>query len=190
MRLSRYLALLILGAIVPVVVAVSIAGVLLARHERAQVEAALQTTVRGLADAFDRQFNDVIDALGATAVSRSLARGDITGFYDNAKRLRAAHDDWSSIALVDGSGKLLFDTIQPFGREPLAATPEHAALQALQTGKPAVSELVPGQAHPGEETLAIALPIFEEAQIQYAICVRYRVAALSKVFDGAYVPAR
>jgi hypothetical protein len=151
MRLSGHVALLILGAIVPVVMAVSIAAVLLARHERAQVEAALQTAVRGLADAFDRQFNDIIDTLGATAVSRSLARGDITDFYDTAKRLRAAHEDWSSIALVDGSGKLLFDTIEPSGREPLAATPEHATLQALQTGKPAVSELIRSQADPTEE---------------------------------------
>ena len=94
------------------------------------------------------------------------------------------------VRLVDGSGKLLFDTIQPSGLEPLAATPEHTTLQAFQTGKPAVSELVRSQADPAEGTLAIALPIFEAAQIQCAICVRYRVAALSKVFDGVYVPAR
>jgi PAS domain S-box-containing protein len=190
MRLSRHLALLMLGATVPVVVAVSIAGVLLARQERAQVEAALQAAARALADAVDREFNDIIDALRATAVSPSLARGDLNDFYDKAKTLRAAHDDWSSIALVDVSGKLMFDTSQPLGGEPPAGTLEHAALEALQTGKPAVSELVSNQGDPDEEILAIALPIFEEAQIHYALCVRYRVAALSKVFEGVYVPAQ
>ncbi|HXW30388.1 MAG TPA: ATP-binding protein [Xanthobacteraceae bacterium] len=189
MRLSRHLALLMLGATVPVVVAVSIAGVLLAHQERGQVEAALQTAARALADAVDRQFNDIIDALGAAAVSRSLARGDIKDFYDKAKALGAAHDDWSSIALVDVSGKLMFDTAQPLGGEPPTGAPEHAMLEALQTGKPAVSELVSDQRDPGEDILAIALPIFEDAQIHYAICVRYRVAALGKVFDGVYLPA-
>jgi PAS domain S-box-containing protein len=190
MRLSRHLALLILGAIVPVVVAVFIAGVLIARHERAQADAALQTAARALADAFDREFNDIIDALGAAAVSRSLARGDLQDFYDKAKRLRATHDDWSSIALVDVAGKLTFDTALPFGEDPPAGAPEHATLLALQTGKPAVSELSSNQADPDEDTLAIALPIFEEGQIQYALCVRYRVAALGKLFDDVYVPAR
>jgi PAS domain S-box-containing protein len=190
MRLSRHLALLLLGAIVPVVVAVSIAGVLLARHERAHANAALQTAARALADAFDHEFNDIIDALGAAAVSRSLARSDMQDFYDKAKSLRATHDDWSSIALVDVAGKLLFDTALPFGGDPPTGTPEHATLLALQTGKPAVSELGSNQADPDEDTLAIALPIFADAQIQYALCVRYRVAALSKLFDDVYVPAR
>jgi PAS domain S-box-containing protein len=188
MRLSRHLALLIVGAIVPVVVAVSIAGVLLARHERVQVEGALKTAARTLADAFDREFNDIIDALGAAAASRSLAQDDLKDFYDRAKKLQVAHDDWVSIALVDASGKPLFDTAQPFGAELPTGAPDRATLQALQTGKPAVSELVSNPVDPGEETIPIALPVFEEGQIQYAICVRYRVIALIKVFDDVHVP--
>ena len=106
------------------------------------------------------------------------------------KGLRAPHDEWSSITLVDVSGKLLFDTTQPLGAEPFGGAPEHATLQALQTGKPAVSELVSNLVDPNDRTLAIAPPVFEDAPIQYAICVRYRAVALSKVFGGLYVPPR
>jgi PAS domain S-box-containing protein len=192
MRLSGHLALLACAAVTPIAVIAAILAVLLAMHERKQVDASLERLRLEFTAAFDRELGEIVDELVATGISNLPSQGDMRAVYERAVKAQAEHKDWVSTALIELPGRMIFDTTLPFGARTMAGDLGPLALQASQTGRPAISQTLAKDRAAGEETLAIALPsslsIDHEEPNRYAICVRYRAVALNKAFGAVGVP--
>jgi len=142
--------------------------------------------------AFDRELSEIVHELVATGISGSPVQGDLRTVYEQAVKIQAEHKNWIAAALIELPGRTIFDTTLPFGAPLTAGDLGPLALEASQTGRPAISPTLLNDTGAGEETLAIALPISlstdREEPSHYAVCVRYRAVALSKAFGAVGVP--
>jgi PAS domain S-box-containing protein len=192
MRLSGHLALLVCAAVTPIAVIAAILAVLLAMQERKQVDASLERLRLEFTAAFDRVLGEITDELVATGISNLPSQGDMRAVYERAVKAQAEHKNWVSTALIELPGRMIFNTTLPFGARTMAGDLGPLALEASQTGRPAISQTLAKDSGIGDETLAIALPISlsidHEEPNRYAICVRYRAVALSKAFGAVGVP--
>jgi PAS domain S-box-containing protein len=192
MRLSRHLAVLVCAAVTPVAVIASILAVLLAMQECKQVDASLERLRLELTAAFDRELGVVVEELVATGVTNVPLQADMRAVYERAVKAQAEHKDWVATALIEPPGRMIFDTALPFDAPLTAGDLGPLALEAWQTGRSAISQTLAKDTRTGEETLAIALPITlaidHEETNHYAICIRYRAAALSKAFGFVEIP--
>ena len=192
MRISRHLALLVCAAVVPIAVVASIVAVLLVMQERRRVDASLERIRLEFRAAFDRELSEILRELVATGISGSPVQGDMRPVYEQAVKVQAEHKNWIAAALIELPGKTIFDTALPFGAQLTAGDLGPLALEASQTGRPAISPTLRKDTGAGEETVAVALPISlssdREEPSHYAVCVRYRAVALSKAFGAVGVP--
>jgi PAS domain S-box-containing protein len=183
---------LALCAVIPVAVIALVGAVLLAISERRPVQGSLETTALAFAVGFEREIGEIIGELDAMVSSSSLAQGESKGlhpFYQKVEKIQSERESWAAVVLVDALGTTIFDTTLPFG-DPVPNRVTPPVREALQTGKPAVSTTLMKDARTGEEILPIAVPIFQDGQIRFAICVKYRASALSKVFGERPIPRR
>jgi len=120
--------------------------------QRATAERQLVEQARSLGRLVDGEFDRTVSALGILAHSASLSRGDLGDFATEMLAARATLADHDlqpktdiRIRLLDTEGRLLRDTGLLDGSIP-AATQRGipAALAAIRTGKPQVSDLIVG----------------------------------------------
>jgi PAS domain S-box-containing protein len=178
--------------VIPVAVIALVGAVLLATHERRPLQGSLETTALAFAVGFEREISEITGELDTMASSNSLAQGESKGlltFYQKVEKIQSEREGWAAVALVDSLGATIFDTTLPFG-DPVPNAVSPPVREALQSGKPAVSTTLMKDARTGEEILPIAVPIFQDGQIRFAICVKYRATALSKVFGERPIPRR
>jgi PAS domain S-box-containing protein len=192
MRISRHLALLVCAAVVPIAVVTSIVAVLLVMQERRQVDGSLERIRLEFTAAFDHELSEIIHELVATGVSGSPVQGDLRAVYEQTVKIQAEHKNWIATAVIELPGRTIFDTTVPFGAPLTAGDLGPLALEASQTGRPAISPTLLKDTAAGEEALAIALPLTlptdREEPSHYAVCVRYRAGALSRAFGAVSVP--
>src|SRR5262245_25687810 len=138
MRLRSYLAVLVLAGLLPLVALTAIVTWSLGRQQRAAVELGLSDTVAALTTAIENDLQASIKSLETLATSRRLDQDDLSGFYEQATRVRALHH-WSTIGLIDGTGAHVLDVARPLGGERPDLRDREYFKQVMATGKPYVS---------------------------------------------------
>ena len=139
MRISHHLALLACAAVAPIAVVASVVAVLLVMQERGQVDASLERIRLEFTAAFDRELSEIVHELVATGISGSPVQGDMRTVYEQAVKVQAEHKNWIAAALIELPGRAIFDTTLPFGPPLTAGDLGPLALEASQTGRPAIS---------------------------------------------------
>jgi signal transduction histidine kinase/CheY-like chemotaxis protein len=159
MKLRSHLVILVLSALLPVLAFSAVMGVVFRRQQRDAFEQRFLERVRAMRIALDRELEGHLRALRVLSHSPYLATGDLRGFYEQLRRVRAEQPAWSTVALMDPTGVQVFNLHQPFGA-PLPKSALDAALLAgvAASGQPAVTPLVKG-AVSGVYTTAIVLPV-------------------------------
>src|SRR5512132_3153906 len=94
-------------ALVPTVIFAGAVVGSLGREQRASVENGLQTTVRALASAVEREIGASVRALEVLATSTALDRADLRTFHELARRAAHEEESWYAVTLADTSGQLL-----------------------------------------------------------------------------------
>src|SRR5512132_2071271 len=113
--LRYHLLALVLLALVPILIFAGTVVGNLGREQRASVERGLQTTVRALAIAVEREVGASMRALEVLATSTALDRGDLRAFHELAKRAAQAEGTWYGAFLADANGQILLSSVRPFG---------------------------------------------------------------------------
>lgn len=134
--------------------------------QRQATERSILELSRALASAVDSDLEATRQGLSALGRSDALRAGDIHAFYDEARNEVAAHPEWSAVVLTDGSGRLLFKTLLPFGSgDPRIIDP--ASLdRAIKSGAPTVGRLLQGRSQPA---FPVRVPVFLHGQLTYVI---------------------
>lgn len=187
MKLRSHLVALVVVAVLPVLVFALVMAVLFSREQRKGVEDGLVDTARALSLAVDRELIATIRTLGALATSEHLDRGDLRGFYDQARRVLNAHRGWENVTLMDRAGQQLVSLRQPFGSPlPRSGVPG-LTRQVAATAQPAVSDLFIGMAT-RKPAIAVDVPVLREGRVKYVLGAAISLDALAKILSQQKIP--
>src|SRR6185503_2819474 len=143
MRLRSQLVALVTGAILPVVAFAAVMVVLFAREEGRSLERSAREMTHVLSVALDRELDGHIATLESLATSPLLDYGDLETFRSRAQRVQRLRPGWLSLRLVDAAGQTVLDVSQAGGAS--STLPDARYFSGiLESGRPAVSDLVPG----------------------------------------------
>ena len=167
LTIQARIALLVIACMVPSALLAAFVIHLSYDRERANIrEHALETT-RGLVRVVERDVAANVAAMQTLALSNHIDRGDFAAFYLEAKAA-LAYTSGFAIVLIDASGQQVINLLQPYG-SPLPRTGNLASLQrALETRKPAVSDLYIG-AVSKNPNVAIVVPVIRNGEARYGL---------------------
>ncbi len=183
-RWGASLAALVAAVVIPIVLSGTVAVGLLIDHQRNLMHAELQASVTGLLTAVDMELESQVSTLRALADSPSLEEGNLERFYNVAQRVRAAHSDWSSVAVIDGQGeRQLINTLWPFG-VPLPPPIETTRLQEVaRTGLPGLGPVISHGSMIKEPFILIRVPHIRDGVVQHIVAVSLRPSRLTEIVD-------
>jgi PAS domain S-box-containing protein len=172
----------VLASTVPLLVFAAIMTVLFERQQRIGLEDGLRDTARALTVAVDRELVASISVLQALASSEHLETGDFRRFYEHAQRVLKSHPGWATISVFDGSGQQIINLLRPFGA-PLPATPNLDVMRrTLDTGEPAVSDLLIGPVSKAP-IIGITVPVKRDGRVKYGLGAGLDVRSLSRLLS-------
>lgn len=169
--IRSHLVVLVLAATVPVI---AFAGVLTAvfwHQQRAAFEQQFLERVRAMSIALDREVDGHIRALQTLAHSQLLAAGDMSAFYEQAKRVKNEQPGWATVILADISGAQIFNLRRPFGAPlPRTAFGDAAIARIVATGRPVVAPLIKG-AVLAAYTTNVGIPVKRQGVVTHILIV-------------------
>jgi PAS domain S-box-containing protein len=181
------LTLLVLACVLPVCV---IAGLLVSyayQQKRDFLQHSVLETTRALSTAVDQELAAMQASEIALATSPSLISGDLAALHRQALEVLHDYPADSAITLSDASGRQLVDTLVPLGTPlpRLAAWPQ--LRRVFETGKPVIINLYKG-ALTGRLIVGVAVPVFRDGQVKYALMVTVPAKHFDRVFSQRSVP--
>jgi signal transduction histidine kinase/ActR/RegA family two-component response regulator len=175
MGVRGYLVWLLLAALVPVMI---FAAYLLWRDARAQREAAqsvLLDNAFALRVALDRELQVAMSALETLRHSDPLERDDVEAFQSVARRVKADHPNWLTIALIAPNGQTLFNLAARPGQELPNLAGREVIQRIMKSHMPEISELSVG-AVAQSQVVAIDVPVLRGRELHYILGVTLPVA--------------
>lgn len=181
--IGGYLAVYGLAVMAPILL---FSGALLHGYvsiESSQLEQQALQTARLLRMDVDRELGGVILSLETLAASPSLEAGDYERFHGHAANLAHVRSD-QHIVLSDASGQALLDTRVQWGEAlPVAPTYDDVVERVMQTRRPYVSDLLPGQT-----SFTITIPVLKGAETSKILSATLSPDYLSKLMESARLP--
>ena len=184
--LTTWLALLVIGALVPLVLLAWMTFREISASSQALLDQRQADTVRALALAVDGEVRTWKAAVTALAASRSIAPGRLAEFYEEAREVAALHDGW--VVLTVASGEQLLNTVRPYG-SPLAKTSSPETIAAIfREGKPIVSDVFYGK-NAQQYLLAVAVPVVRDGKVVNCLTLNFSPHRLTQLLLRQKLPA-
>jgi len=185
-KLSTWLAILVLGAGAPLVLLAGVTIREISTSSRALRDQGQADTVRALALAVDGEVRTWKATVTALADSRSIQPGRLAEFYAEAQQVAQRHDGW--VVLTVASGDQLLNTIRPYG-SPLAKTSSPETIDAIfRKGKPIVSDLIYGK-NAQQYLLAVAAPVVRDGKVVNCLTLNFSPQRLTRLLQSQQFPA-
>ena len=167
--LRWHLALLIAGAILPVVVFSGIIVLRLSSQMEEAIERRLQRSAHLITWTFEREVAASLRTLEALAQSEHLDRGELNAFRGEVLRVQRTQPSWLTVLLFDPEEQQLVNSARPPG-EPLPGVNEPESLRrVLETQQPIVGDLAQGSTHNRRWAFPIRVPVIREGQVLYVL---------------------
>lgn len=175
-------------ALVPGILAASVLLYEVYRTERAQlVQAALQTS-RGLSLALDRDIAGMKGKLEILATSPAIRADDFPAFRRQAEEILRGEALGEAIALIDGTGQQVVNTLLPFGAAlPMTGHPE-LLRHTFATASASVSDLYIGAAAK-RPFVAVEVPVMRDGAVAYALDFGLSAERLTRLLVEQRVPS-
>jgi len=160
------------------------------REIQAQRDVEASSLAKALASAIDQDLEGRIAALQMLAGSAPV--GDSTRWMELYQGAQGFQQSFGAHVILAGlDGQMLFNTRVPFG-SPLPSLPRpkarSAAALALQTGKPAVGDVVDGPVA-RMPLVAVAAPIRRKGEVTFLLLSTFETRQLQKHLDQISMPA-
>ncbi len=184
--LTTWLALLVIGTVVPLVL---LAGVTLHDMSRVSQDLSVQgqvDTTRALALAVDGEIRSWKTALMALATSHSLQHHRLAELYEEASQVAGQYEGW--IVLTDARERQVLNTLRPYGSPLPSTTSPEAIGDTLKDGKPMVSDVFFGKVAQ-RFVVAVTVPVVREGKIIYALTMTFGPERLTKLLSRQRLPA-
>jgi PAS domain S-box-containing protein len=157
------------------------------QSEQKHLSQSIFTTAAALSSALDRDLEGLISAAQIMASSQSLASDDFASFYREASAvvpLLRGH----LIAVADGSGRQLINTMRPYGEPLPIAANEAARRKVFETSRPVISDLFVG-ATSNRQAVAVYVPVTRDGSVKYTLVVGVPPSKLHELLKGQQLPS-
>ena len=187
MKIRTYLLVFALAILLPMIAFSAIAVVAFDRQQRAVVERGGVEMARALVNAVDRELSSSLTALQTLATARSLERGDLEMFQEDARRVLARQRAWITITLFAPTGRRVMDLARPPGAA-LADLVELESFETvLRTGREAIGPIAAGPR--GPHAFAVRVPILRDGNVVSVLTGVIEPAAISEILTTQQIPA-
>lgn len=156
--LRSHLVVLTLVTLLPMIVFAVAASALFARRERATFQRGATERTLAVLTAVDAELQGSIAALEVLATSDTLDTDDLKSFHAEAASVVRGQPNWLTIHLAPPAERQVVNILRPLGAELPMATERPSFDRVLQTGKPAISNLVQSQLPP-QRSFAVRVPV-------------------------------
>ena len=158
MRIKRFIELMAIAVMLPLLVASALAIHRIWKEEHAAAMGSLQKTVYATILLFDKDITASISALQTLSNSEHLITENYSAFYQQAKAINQTPNTWTALLRSDGTQVL--NTSVPF-EDPQKLIPSPDTVKriarVLDTQKPYVSDMYMGQ-RTGRQIVAVYVP--------------------------------
>ena len=183
--LRAYLALIVVGALLP---GTLLTGALVWRtfnETRGASERKLLESARVDAAALGREFDGVINTLGALATSPTLDHDDFETFHAEASRVQASQPGWYSVVLLSvPDERQLLTTRQPWGTRLQPALEPGSLRRLAATGRPTVGGVRPDPRGGATLLFPVRVPVVRDGQLKFALSAIIDVRSLERLVPG------
>jgi len=186
-RVRWFLLAVVSATLLPLALVAVLVIWLAHRDQHEALNQALLDHSRALAVAVDREVETSIAGLATLGTSSDLDSGDLRRFYEQARRAKAAHRRWLTVALVDPTGRQLFNLLRPLG-SPLASVADRELFQrTVQTLEPEVSDLFVGVTSQ-RWMITVNVPLLRDGKLRYILSAVMTPDGFSSVLAAAQIP--
>ena len=180
------LASLVVACVLPVWIAAGFLVYYNYQNRRALTEQRMLETAQALTMAVDRELANIRASLSVLATTPSLASGDLSAFYRQARVILEDHP-LAFIVLADATGQELVNTIAPFG-EPL---PKHSVPDAIRkvfaTGRPFITNAFKG-VFTGRLMISVHVPVLRDDRVVYDLAMNVVTDRFARVLLQQQLP--
>jgi hypothetical protein len=174
---SRLVAL-VLCVVVPTLLVSVLATLRAWEAGRAATERMLTARAEALSSAVKRELEFARVTLQVLATSPHLATGDLAAFHDQVQAM--PKPEGARIALTDEAGRMLLNSMRPFGT-PLPPRGDLGVVaRVFATGEPQVSNLYT-TSMTQEPLVAVDVPVRLGGRVAYDLTMGFRVDALNRI---------
>jgi len=135
----------------------------------------------------ERLLSSRAGVLVAIADTDSARADDMAAIYDHAARLVAGNPALHAIDLIDKDGRILFSTLEPYGKKLPDTTHRASAVEVIETKRPHVSEAFYGVISRAQ-VAALGVPLFVGNTVRYCLRGIIPVRDLNRVLRQQYFP--
>lgn len=186
--LRYHLIAIVLIALLPTLIFAGAVVGSLGREQRASVENGLQTTVRALASAVEREIGASVRALEVLATSTALDRADLRTFHELARRAAHEEESWYAVTLADTSGQLLVSSLRPFGATLSSIADRGYFHELISSGRPAASDLLTKGRITGGPNVTVAVPVQRDGALRYVLLASISPDSLDRLLAAQQIP--
>jgi signal transduction histidine kinase/ActR/RegA family two-component response regulator len=188
-KLRNYLALLALGAILPVALFGAIVGSFMLEHNRATFQRGAQERALAMMTAVDAEIGGSIATAEALGASLDIDSGDFQEFREVAQRILRTQPDWSNINLALPSGQQVVNLQRPEGA-PLhsIAGVDDSLAKIHATHAPVVNDVAFGQVT-RQWDIAVRVPVVREGELKYILSVIVKPESIANLLLAQGLPS-
>jgi signal transduction histidine kinase len=180
--LRRRLLVLAAAGILPLAAISGIALWALAQQQQVQAERAALELARALGTAVDAELRRSTSVLDALAASLRLDNGDLKGYYQESQRVVASRPFWLALNLAEPSGKVLLNTLFPFGSTLPSIVERESFDKTVKTLRPAIGNLSRGG--PGRDIgFTVRVPVMRDGKLRYVLTVVVKPDAILDIVN-------
>jgi signal transduction histidine kinase/CheY-like chemotaxis protein len=179
--LRAYLAILVLGAMLPGTLVIAVLVWRAFTHTRAGSERRLIESARVDAGALDREFAGIISILEALATSPALDRNDLHAFHAEARRVQATQPGWYTIMLLSLDEQPLVSTRLDWGTPLMPVVEPESLRQLLKTARPSIGVVRRPPRGGPEHLFAVRAPVLRDGQLKFALSAIVNVSSLERI---------
>jgi signal transduction histidine kinase len=179
--LRWHLALLIAGAMLPVVVFSGIIVLRLSGQMEQAIERRLQRSAHLITWTFEREVAASLRTLEALAQSEHLERGQLGAFRAEVVRVQRTQPSWLTVLLLDPEGQQLVNSARPPGESLPRVNEPESLRHVLERQQPIVGDLVQGSSHSRRWGFPIRVPVIREGLVLYVLSAVVTPQALGDI---------
>lgn len=185
MKIRAYLALMVAAILIPVILFSTISLNMLLKAEREAALKGVRETARMSLVSIDRELTNTQSAVRMLAISPHLARGDLAGFYEQARFADKVGATWT--ALLDERGQQLINTAVPFGAPLPGPDAARRVAQVLDAGTPQISNLIRGVVTQAL-LVVVDVPVTTPDGMRYVIAQGFKIDHFNGVLTRVNAP--
>jgi broad specificity phosphatase PhoE len=186
MKIRTYLLVFALAILLPMIAFSAIAVIAFDRQQRAAVERGGVETARALMNAVDRELSASLTTLQTLATARSLERGDLGMFQEDARRVLARQRSWITITLFAPTGRRVMNLAAPASTALTDLVEPESFQTVLRTARPAIGRITAGPR--GRQGFAVRVPVVRDGAVVSVLTGVIEPAAIAQILTTQQIP--